>query len=296
MQENKYTAISYYNFENIKNIFGLRNKIAKVFKKYDVKGIVLLAPEGININISYITEKKANIINDLKEVMFLKETNVRIFKCKKHIFRKLKIKIKNEILTTRNLIDINPLERVGSYLKPSEWEEFIKSPDVILIDTRNDYEVQVGSFKKAINPKCQNFTSILEWIKNYILVKDNKDKKIAMFCTGGIRCEKASSFIKFSGFKNVYQLEGGILNYFKKNTKSSSWKGECFVFDNRVSLKTNLEKGSFDLCYACRMPIDEKEKRSKNYIKGISCSNCFGKKTFAQLNKYKARQLQKSTG
>ena len=296
MQENKYTAISYYNFENIKNIFGIRNKIAKVFKKYDVKGIVLLAPEGININISYISEKKGNIIDDLKEVIFLKETSIKIFNCKKHIFRKLKIKIKKEILTTRNLIEIKPLKKVGTYVRPSEWEEFIKSPDVILIDTRNDYEVKVGSFKNAVNPKCQNFTSILEWIKNYILVKDNKDKKIALFCTGGIRCEKASSLIKLSGFKNVYQLEGGILNYFKKNTKATSWKGECFVFDNRVSLKMNLDKGSFDLCYACRMPIDELEKRSKNYIKGISCSNCIGKKTITQLNKYKTRQLQKSIG
>ena len=293
MQEKKFTSISLYKFYNIINIFNLKNKIRKTLKDYDVKGIILLAPEGININISCLSIQLNSIINELDELISISSKKYNISNCYKHIFKHFKIKIKKEILTTRDYMNIKPILKVGNYIEHNNWERFIKTKDVILIDTRNNYEIKVGTFKKAINPDCNNFISILEWIKKNILIKENKNKKIAMFCTGGIRCEKATSLIKNSGFNKVYHLKGGILNYLKEYKKASTWHGECFVFDNRVSLNKELNLGTFDICHACRMPISEDDKKTNYYEEGISCPNCYGKKSNIQINKYKERHSQK---
>ena len=292
MEKKKHTVVSIYLFKKIINIFNMKNKIKSILKNYNVKGIVLLAPEGFNVNISFLTEECNNILEDLRRIMLFSNEDIKLSYYDNHIFRKIKIKIKKEILSTNNTIIIDKKKKVGEYIKPKDWDGFIKDPNVILIDTRNDYEIKLGTFKKAINPGCKDFTSILEWIKKNILIENNKGKKIAMFCTGGIRCEKATSFIKSSGFNQVFHLKGGILNYFKSKKQYSSWVGECFVFDNRVSVNKKLEIGTFDLCYACRMPINASDKNSESFKQGISCPNCKGKKSLSQLNKFITRQHQ----
>ncbi len=219
--------------------------------------------------------------------------DLKISYSEKHIYRKTKVKIKREILTTRMSSKYISKSDVGKYVKPEEWNDFINNKDVVLIDTRNNYEVEVGTFNEALNPNCTNFTDILTWLKKNIVGNINYNKKkIAMFCTGGIRCEKATSFIKKLGHQEVYHLEGGILKYLEKETQPSLWKGECFVFDNRVTINSKLKIGNYSLCYACRMPLSEKDKKSKYYKEGISCLKCYGKKSLKQINKYKSRQLQ----
>ena len=289
----KYIIISYYKFTKIQNIFKYKNILNNCFKNLDIKGIVLLAPEGVNISISILSSDKELFILALEKTFNIIENNLKLSFSKNHIYRKIKIKIKKEILTTRISPQIAPDKIVGNYIKPEYWDDFIKDPNVLLIDTRNNYEVEVGTFKKAINPKCHNFTDILSWIdKNIINNINYKNKKIAMFCTGGIRCEKATSYIKEKGFSDIYHLEGGVLKYLETNKKSCSWDGECFVFDNRVSVNNKLEEGTYELCYACRMPISEIDIQRKEYIKGISCPKCHEKKSLKQLNKYRTKNAQ----
>ena len=180
---------------------------------------------------------------------------------------------------------------VGQYVKPQDWNKIISDPEVVLIDTRNDYEYAIGSFKNAINPKTQTFREFPEYVKTHFDPK--KHKKVAMFCTGGIRCEKASSFMMSEGFDEVYHLEGGILKYLEEvNPEESLWQGECFVFDQRVAIKHGLEAGDYDQCYACRYPLSADDMKSKKYIPGISCPHCFNKHTSKKLNSLSERQKQ----
>ncbi len=180
---------------------------------------------------------------------------------------------------------------VGSYVKPKDWNDLINDPDTILIDTRNDYEFEVGTFKGAINPKTQTFREFKDYVTEN-LDKD-KHKKVAMFCTGGIRCEKSTSYLLKEGFDEVYHLDGGILQYLEDVPKEeSSWEGECFVFDQRVTVNHDLEKGSYDQCYACRFPITEEEKQSELYEKGVSCPRCYEQSTAAQKQRFQERQKQ----
>ncbi len=288
-----HNTISIYKFISIKNVFKFKNILNKILKKYNLRGIILIAPEGLNMNVSIFSLEFENFLKDLAKLFEFSKNELKVSDCNAHIFRKLKIKIKREILSTRNKVNILENNKIGKYISPQDWENFIKEEDVILVDTRNDYEIRVGTFKKSLNPQCRDFTEILNWISNNLLKENNiHKKKIAMFCTGGIRCEKATSLIKEMGHNNVYHLEGGILNYFDKNDNHDLWQGECFVFDNRVSVKKDLSQGNFELCYACRMPLSDKDKRSNTYNKGVSCIYCYGKKTDKQLAKYKTRQKQ----
>jgi len=206
-------------------------------------------------------------------------------------FPRLKVKLKNEIVTIGNC-EINPGKKVGEYVDPLDWNQLITDEDVLVLDTRNTYEVSIGSFEGAIQPETTNFREFPEWAETEGS-KLPKDKKIAMFCTGGIRCEKASSLLKDKGFEKVYHLKGGILNYLEKvKPEESLWNGECFVFDDRVALNHKLEPGSYDLCHGCRMPITEDDKLSPNFIRGVSCSHCFDDKTEEQKRRYADRQMQ----
>ena len=206
-------------------------------------------------------------------------------------FPRLKVKLKREIVTIGNC-EINPREKVGEYVDPLDWNQLITDEDVLVLDTRNTYEVSIGSFEGAIQPETTNFREFPEWAETEGS-KLPKDKKIAMFCTGGIRCEKASSLLKDKGFEKVYHLKGGILNYLEKvKPEESLWNGECFVFDDRVALNHKLEPGSYDLCHGCRMPITEDDKLSPNFIRGVSCAHCFDHKTEEQKRRYADRQMQ----
>ena len=208
-------------------------------------------------------------------------------------FYRSKVKVKKEIVTM-GLRDINPSQITGRHIKNEEWNELINDPNTLVIDTRNQYEYSIGTFKNAINPMTDSFREFPKWIKKQKFSnKDKESKNIAMFCTGGIRCEKASSLMKNQGFKNVYHLKGGILKYFELvPEEQSKWQGECFVFDDRVSVKHDLSEGTYDMCHGCRMPITEKDKTSKKYIKGVSCSKCFDKTTEDQKLRYMSRQKQ----
>ena len=196
MSKSSYIVLSLYKFFEIKKIFNFKNNITNIFKGIDVKGIILIAPEGININISVAKSECEEVEQKLKEIINYENVDIKKNLEEKHIFRKFKIKVKKEILTTRNIKETNPLNCVGKYVEAHEWNILIREPDTILIDMRNNYEIKVGTFNKAINPKCNNFTDLLNWLKNDLKkIKNINDKKIAMFCTGGIRCEKATSYL-----------------------------------------------------------------------------------------------------
>ncbi len=290
--KNKFSIISFYKFINIKNTLKLKEELIERCEKFDIKGIILIANEGINAGVSGGKKNILNFINNYLTNLNINLEEIKFSYSDRHAYRRLKVKIKNEILTTRDP-NANPHISIGKYIEAKNWDSFISEPDVILVDTRNYYETSLGSFANSTNPKAKNFSDILKWIDETLIpnVKKNPNKKIAMFCTGGIRCEKASAYIKSKGISDVSQLKGGILKYFE-TTNSNNWNGQCFVFDNRVSLNTKLKKGSYDVCHACRMPIQKEEKESKKYIKGISCPNCYSTKSEKQLNRYKSRQKQ----
>ena len=292
MANKQYTIISYYNFIKIKNLFNFKNILNKFTNDLDIKGMILIASEGLNFSISIRSSQYNIFIKRFNTLFKLLYDDLKISYSNKHIFRKIKIKIKKEILTTRLQHQINIEKHLGEYVNPIEWDNFIKRPDVVLIDIRNFYETEIGSFPEAINPKVKNFTELLNWINENMLTKENKKKKIAMFCTGGIRCEKATSFLKSKGHNDVYQLEGGIIKYLEKTINKSSWYGECFVFDNRVSVDKKLKKGSYKICYACRMPLSKDDIKNEKYIKGVSCHKCYGKKSQTQIDKYLMRYKQ----
>jgi UPF0176 protein len=208
----------------------------------------------------------------------------------KHPFYRMKVKLKKEIVTL-GVAGVSPTKMVGHYVKPQDWNALILDPEVVLIDARNDYEYAIGTFKNAVNPKTNTFREFPEYVKTHFDPK--KHKKVAMFCTGGIRCEKASSFMMSEGFNEVYHLEGGILKYLEEvKTEESLWQGECFVFDQRVAIKHGLEMGDYDQCYACRYPLSADDMKSEKYTPGISCPHCYNQHTPEKLQSLTERQKQ----
>src|SRR5690606_15378493 len=205
-------------------------------------------------------------------------------------FYRSKVKLKKEIVTM-GVEDIDPTHIVGTYVKPKDWNALISDPDVTLIDTRNHYEVQIGTFKGAIDPNTTSFREFPEYSKKHL--DPAKNKKVAMFCTGGIRCEKSTAYLKQQGFEEVYHLEGGILKYLEEVPEDESlWQGECFVFDNRVTVNHQLQKGHYDQCHACRMPITEEDKQHSHYTPGVSCHHCYDKTNEEQRERFREREKQ----
>ena len=289
-----YHVCTFYKFNNLKNSNTLQAEIRKLFREFQITGTVLLGHEGINGTVSSTSKQNLNkAINYICNIEGFKNINKKYSFTKLKPFARLKVKLKKEIVTIGDK-SINPNLVVGDYVQPSEWNELIKSKDVLLIDTRNNYEYSIGSFKNSINPNTKKFSEFPKWIKSQNFSEiDKENKKIAMFCTGGIRCEKASSLMKKQGFKKVFHLKGGILKYFESISKKDSlWNGECFVFDDRVSLTHDLSEGTYDMCHGCRMPITDSDKESKKYIRGVSCPHCFDKTTKNQKRRYLSRQKQ----
>jgi UPF0176 protein len=230
------------------------------------------------------------LIEYLRKDKRLKNLEYKLSKSREMPFYRMKVRLKKEIVTM-GVAGVDPNRVVGTYVEPKNWNNLINDPDVILIDTRNDYEVEIGSFKGAINPDTSNFREFPAW------VQDNREKlenkKIAMFCTGGIRCEKASSYMKENGFNDVYHLKGGILKYLETQPqKGSLWKGDCFVFDQRVAVKHALKESDYDQCFACRYPITIEDKNSPKYTKGISCPKCHDSLTKEKQESFAERQKQ----
>ena len=294
MRENIYKIVSLYSFLSFqeKEILELKDSLLKIEQSHDLSGLLIIAKEGINGTIcakEIIIEKALNL---LKKFVHIDAVNLKVSYSKMKIYKKLKIKIKNEIVTM-GIPQINPLKDSGTYIDPLTWNKLIEDQNTIIIDTRNDYEVSIGSFKKAINPNTKNFREFPKWVDENLekhLVNQNS-KNIAMFCTGGIRCEKATSLLKQKGYKNIYHLKGGILKYLEDiSKKESMFEGECFVFDKRVALDHKLEKGSYSICHACGMPVSIGDQKKEEYIEGIQCHFCINKFSDNDRKRFEERQ------
>ena len=283
-----FKVLGFYKFIKINSLKKHKFFLQKFLNSINIKGSIIIAKEGLNGTISGRIKDIDKTTKKLKSLFSFKQfDSSNESKSKFQPFHKPKVKIKKEIVPMN--LSINSKERnTKAHLEPKEWNKLIKNKNTHIIDTRKPFEYKIGTFKKSVNPNVNNFRDFPKYLN-----KLNKNKSVAMFCTGGIRCEKTSVYLKNKGFKNIYQLNGGILNYLKKiKKKESLWKGECFVFDNRISLKHGLKLGSYSMCSGCRMPISIKDKRSKKYEEGVSCPNCYDKLTETQKSRFRMRQSQ----
>lgn len=255
-----------------------------------VRGTILLAPEGINGTVSGSRFGIDTVVEWLRHKAGLEVLEQKESLSDRPPFKRTKVKLKKEIVSM-GVNNIDPNEVVGTYVEPKEWNALLEDPEVLLVDTRNEYEYQVGTFKNAVNPRTESFREFPDFVKNHLDPK--KHSKVAMFCTGGIRCEKSTALLKHMGFDNVFHLKGGILNYLETvPEEESEWKGECFVFDDRVTVGHDLLPGSYDQCHACRLPISEQDKLSPHYQKGVSCPNCHDKVSLEDKARFAERQRQ----
>jgi UPF0176 protein len=283
-----FNIFGFYKFINITKLKKHKQALQLFMVKNEVRGFLILAKEGINGTIS----GKKNTITLVKKKI-LKQFNFKTFDSRNNSlsnfqpFHKAKVKIKKEVVPFG--LNLNKENKKKSiYVEPDRWNELIKKKTTLIIDARKPFEHKVGTFRGASNPNVNNFRDFPKYLN-----KVKKSQPVAMFCTGGIRCEKASVYLKNNGFKNVYQLKGGILGYLEKIKKEKSlWKGECYVFDNRISLKHKLEQGTHSMCGGCRTPVSASDKKSKKYEEGVSCINCHDKLTVDQKERFRMRQKQ----
>tara|TARA_Y100000589_G_scaffold317085_1_gene342600 strand:- start:14 stop:964 length:951 start_codon:yes stop_codon:yes gene_type:complete len=279
-----------YKFVRLGDFEQLREPLLALMLAQDVRGTLLLANEGINGTIAGPRAGIDTVLGWLREDPRLADLEHKESFHDAHPFLRTKVKLKKEIVTM-GVEGIDPNRTVGTYLSPQEWNAVISDPETLLIDTRNDYEVEVGTFKGAINPETRTFREFPEYVKESL--DPARHKKVAMFCTGGIRCEKSTAYLKEQGFEEVYHLKGGILKYLEEMPKEESlWEGECFVFDERVTVDHDLNPGEFDQCHACRRPISEEEKASEKFQLGVSCPKCFDESSPEQKARFAERQKQ----
>jgi UPF0176 protein len=279
-----------YKFVALPDYQQLRYPLFHVMDSHQIRGTVLLAHEGINATVAGSRAAVDALLNWLRKDQRLAKIDCKESYTDSQPFNRTKVKLKNEIVTM-GVEGIDPKRTAGTYVDPKDWNLLISDQEVLLIDTRNDYEHQVGTFKNAINPNTKSFREFPQYVKEQL--DPVQHKKIAMFCTGGIRCEKSTAYLKEQGFEEVYHLKGGILKYLEEVPEQETlWQGECFVFDERVTVNLNLEKGGYDQCNACRMPITEADKASVTYEKGISCLHCYDKNTVAQKLRFFEREKQ----
>lgn len=279
-----------YKFVTLEDYQEIKTPLLNFMLEHDIRGTLLLAQEGVNGTVAGSRQAIDGLLAFLANDERLAAISYKESFVDETPFLRTRVKLKKEIVTM-GVEGIDPKRVVGTYVKPKDWNALISDPDVILVDTRNDYEVQVGTFKHARNPSTESFREFPQYVKDNL--DPAKNKKIAMFCTGGIRCEKSTAYLKEQGFEEVYHLEGGILKYLEDVPEQESlWQGECFVFDERVTVNHALEKGHYDQCNACRMPITEQNKLSDKYQHGISCPHCFDKSTSEQKARFQEREKQ----
>lgn len=287
---NSFTVCALYKFVALSDFEALRAPLLAAMEKNEVRGTLLLALEGINGTIAGPAKGIDAVLEHLRSDVRLSELSYKLSFNSENPFQRTKVKLKKEIVTM-GVEGIDPNLVVGTYVKPQDWNALISDPDVILVDTRNDYEVEIGTFKDALNPDTETFREFPQYVKDNL--DNTKHKKVAMYCTGGIRCEKSTAYLKEQGFEEVYHLEGGILKYLEEVPKEESlWEGECFVFDGRVAVNHDLEQGQYDQCFACRFPLTETEMQSEHYVKGVSCHRCHENVTDEQRARFAERERQ----
>lgn len=290
----KYLVAALYHFVELEDYESLQQPLVDLCEQNDVIGTLLLAREGINGTIAGPEQGIRNVLAFLRadpriSALVHKEAWADVVP-----FYRLKIKLKKEIVTL-GVPDLKTAEMVGEYIEPAQWNDLITQPDVVLIDTRNDYEVGIGTFQNAINPKTDSFSQFPDWVaeqrKPGGVLEGNP--RVAMFCTGGIRCEKSTAYMRSQGFDEVYHLQGGILKYLEEiPSEQSAWLGECFVFDERVSVGHGLKQGDYSFCRACRMPINAEERAADQFEDGVSCPYCYGSLDEEKIQRLRERQKQ----
>ena len=278
---NKLFVYTFYRFLKINDKIKLKKNIENFLSGKSIKGTILLADEGINGSVSSDKESLDELVLFIKKSVNIRKLEIKINSSDSIPFNRMKVRLKKEIVTLGKG-DYNIEKLHGEKIHPKNWDKIIKDKNTTLIDVRNNFEIKIGKFKNAINPNTKSFRDFPKFVRK---LKIKKNTKIAMYCTGGIRCEKASAYLKTKGYKNILQLNGGIIEYLKynlENKRSSLWNGECFVFDNRVAINKKLTKGKYIQCFGCRRPITKKDTLSVKYIKGVSCAYCFNERSEAQ--------------
>lgn len=292
MCEAHFTVAALYCFARFPDFEAYQALLTELCDEQGIKGTLLLAAEGLNGTVAGTQSGIAALIAFIEAIPALREQNIELkySTASQMPFNRMKVRLKKEIVTM-GVDGIDPLQSVGTYVQPQEWNALIDDENTILIDTRNDYEYAIGTFKGAIDPKTKTFREFPQWVEDH---RDELEgKKIAMFCTGGIRCEKATAFVKGLGFDDVFHLKGGILKYLEDMpAEDTRWEGECFVFDERVSVGHGLVEGDVELCRACRNPVTPEGKLSKFYQEGISCDTCYHERSDADRARYAERQRQ----
>jgi len=290
VEMNSLVVAAVYKFVKLADCAAMRAPLQAKCDALGITGTLLLAEEGINGTIAGTRSGIDNILAYLRSDPRLADLQHKESAAELPPFYRMKVKLKKEIVTM-GVTGIDPTEQVGQYVKPEDWNALISDPDVLLVDTRNDYEVEVGTFRGAVDPRITTFREFPDYVKNHL--DPQKKPRVAMFCTGGIRCEKASAYMLQQGFPEVYHLQGGILKYLENvPAEQSLWQGECFVFDQRVAVGQGLAPGHYELCYGCSRPITAEEKASPEYQAGVSCPNCFDSLTPEKREAAQERQKQ----
>lgn len=285
-----FTVCALYKFITLNDFEQMQPKVREQLLKLDIRGTLLLANEGINGTISGSNKNINLFLSWLREDDRFQELDYKLSFHDNQPFNRVKVKLKKEIVTM-GVEGIDPNKVVGTYVSADQWNDIISDPETVLIDTRNEYEYGIGTFKNAINPHTETFREFPDYVEKNL--DPNKHKKVAMFCTGGIRCEKASAYMKEQGFEEVFHLKGGILKYLEEvDNNETLWDGECFVFDDRVAVNHDLNKGQYDQCHACRYPITEEDKLSEYYTPGVSCPRCYALLSDEQKKRFSEREKQ----
>lgn len=281
-----------YRFAPFADHEGLQAPLQAVCKQAGTTGTILLAQEGINGTIAGTIEGVREVLGHIRTLPDCEGLEVKFSRAKTMPFNRMKVRLKREIVTMGEP-GIDPRASAGRYVDPHDWNDLISDPDTIVIDTRNEYEVAVGTFEGAVDPQTASFREFPKWFREHREELLEGKKKVAMFCTGGIRCEKSTSFLRSEGVEHVYHLKGGILKYLENVPRDESlWSGDCFVFDERVTVKHGLEVGDYSMCRACRLPLSDADKLSPDFVEGISCPRCISQKTDQQRERYAERQRQ----
>ena len=281
---------AFYKFTALPEFADYRAALQTACERNHVTGTILLADEGVNGTIAGPRNGVDAVLTDLRALPGCADLEHKESYAADNPFYRAKVRLKKEIVAL-GAPGVSPVKAVGDYVDPEDWNALISDPDVIVIDTRNDYEVALGSFEGAINPQTKSFREFPAWFQKFH--GDHQNKKIAMFCTGGIRCEKSTALLKEIGVEEVFHLRGGILKYLEEVPEEKSlWQGECFVFDNRVSVTHDLSPGTYDMCHACRRPLDAAAKGSPDYVEGVSCPSCIGEHTEERRKDFAERQKQ----